>query len=299
MTGRAEDGGKSPSRAGEPGAGAWDTLGRLKGTAAADRWVSEAMARKAAPKGAAAKRTIALTLLVGLILAGGAAALRQYAQSRGTLLADAGPMPRHVALPDGSSVLLDKGARVRVRFAPRSRRIDLLDGHAYFTVAKDRTRPFTVDVPGVSVTAVGTAFDVRRDGQRAEVVLVEGRLRVQSKFSLDPPGAMGGGSRLVSGPEGWRISAADTSEQAAWAEGLQIFRRTGLARVAASLNANARIPVEVAPQLAERPISGVFRVGDTSGLTASIPAIYPDIAVESTERGYRLVMAAKKIGSSR
>ena len=78
-----------------------------------------------------------------------------------------------VQLDDGSTVRLDTGSEIRVRFDQGRRRVSLERGQALFTVAPDRSRPFVVEAGEASVTAIGTVFDVRREaGGPVKVVLV-------------------------------------------------------------------------------------------------------------------------------
>ena len=53
-------------------------------------------------------------------------------------------------------------------------------GQALFHVAKDSHRRFVVYAAGNSVTATGTKFDVRVDPDRFNVILLEGRVHVQT-----------------------------------------------------------------------------------------------------------------------
>ncbi len=89
---------------------------------------------------------------------------------------------RHAAeeltLPDGSTVALKPGSRVESAFTREERRVRLVAGDAHFAVAKDPTRPFIVEVGQVAVRAVGTAFTVSASAATVEVVVTEGRVRV-------------------------------------------------------------------------------------------------------------------------
>ncbi len=66
-----------------------------------------------------------------------------------------------VTLADGSRVILDANSTLDVAFAERQRAVRLLNGHAFFDVAHDPGRPFTVQAAGRVVTALGTQFDVK------------------------------------------------------------------------------------------------------------------------------------------
>ncbi|MDB2499499.1 FecR domain-containing protein [bacterium] len=85
---------------------------------------------------------------------------------------------RHV-LEDGSVVELNLGTQATVDFSKDRRLISLQSGEAYFTIAKDPQRPFTVMANGVSVQAVGTIFNVQIRDDSVGVLVTEGRVRVQ------------------------------------------------------------------------------------------------------------------------
>lgn len=83
-----------------------------------------------------------------------------------------------VVLPDGSVALLDSHSAIDFTRGDGVRRIDLLQGAAWFEVAHDAEHPFEVHAGDGVATAVGTAFGVRRDGDDAIVSVTEGRVRV-------------------------------------------------------------------------------------------------------------------------
>src|SRR5260370_1274200 len=66
------------------------------------------------------------------------------------------------------------------RLGDRRGGVRLTRGEAHLAVAKDSSRPFIVTAGGVSVRAVGTAFNVRRVEQRVEVFVTEGKVRIDS-----------------------------------------------------------------------------------------------------------------------
>ncbi|MGE5500486.1 MAG: FecR family protein, partial [Ignavibacteriales bacterium] len=92
-----------------------------------------------------------------------------------------------VTLPDGSVVTLNTDTVVRTR-ADHDRRLVYLDkGQAFFKVAHDKRHPFVVAAAGRTVTALGTAFDVRVDHGALRVVLVEGKVRVETPAAPAAP----------------------------------------------------------------------------------------------------------------
>ncbi|MEO6873358.1 MAG: FecR domain-containing protein, partial [Opitutaceae bacterium] len=115
-------------------------------------------------------------------------------------------------LPDGSRVELSSGSEVAEHFTVGERRIRLMRGEAHFEVAKNPLRPFIVEAGGVTVRAVGTAFDVRLDETAVHVLVTEGRVGVMAGTNparlptggqpLRPseiPAALGPGLILVAG----------------------------------------------------------------------------------------------------
>lgn len=88
-------------------------------------------------------------------------------------------MPERLTLPDGSTVESRRGTVLETAFSAQERRVYLRSGEAYFEVKKDATRPFIVAADKVAVQAVGTAFVVSATMAEVEVVVTEGRVRVE------------------------------------------------------------------------------------------------------------------------
>ena len=98
-------------------------------------------------------------------------------------------LPAPHVLSDGSRVELNRGAELTVEFSALERRVRLDRGEAHFFVEKDPQRPFVVNAAGLDVRAVGTAFNVRIDPAAVEVLVTEGRVRVDSAVPHDPAAA--------------------------------------------------------------------------------------------------------------
>lgn len=85
---------------------------------------------------------------------------------------------RSISLADGSKVTLNARSRLRVRFNAATRSVELLEGQAFFHVAKNPARPFIVLSDDTAVRAVGTQFDVNRNRRGTTVTVLEGRVAV-------------------------------------------------------------------------------------------------------------------------
>ena len=113
-----------------------------------------------------------------------------------------------VTLTDGSLVLLNSNSRVIIKsdFAKKGRRV-ILQGEAFFKVAKDPARPFVVESGNFSTTAIGTSFYVHaRNPQKEYVVdLLEGKVKLAARKSalMLEPGEQGA----------WKQSAPNFSKK--------------------------------------------------------------------------------------
>lgn len=88
-----------------------------------------------------------------------------------------------VVLEDGSELTLNTDSRAVIDYDEAVRNVTLARGQALFEVAENPDRPFVVAAGGRTVTALGTAFDVRLSDKRLEVTLIEGRVRVEDAQS--------------------------------------------------------------------------------------------------------------------
>lgn len=121
--------------------------------------------------------------------------------------------PRREVLPDGSVMQLRGDARMASDFSGRERSISLLQGTAYFEVAKDPHRPFVVKMGHVAVRAVGTALALELAANHDLSVLVtEGRVGVHVLSAADPSAALPLPDAIVSLEAGKAVSLP-TAEQ--------------------------------------------------------------------------------------
>jgi len=101
---------------------------------------------------------------------------------------EVGESLRRQVLPDGSTLDLAADAVVEVVYAADERRVRLVRGEVFFTVARDENRPFLVEASGVSVQALGTAFSVVLGEIDVSVLVTEGSVEVRDE---NPPAVAG------------------------------------------------------------------------------------------------------------
>ena len=85
-----------------------------------------------------------------------------------------------VHLSDGSDATLNTGSALKVSYTGNERRVQLLQGEAYFAVTKNPDRPFAVDSGESVVRVLGTRFTVRNDSDTQTVTVSEGRVEVSA-----------------------------------------------------------------------------------------------------------------------
>lgn len=81
-------------------------------------------------------------------------------------------------LEDGTSFYLLADSEVRVAYSETGRTIEFLKGEVHFSVAHDPNRPFVVESKVGRVTALGTVFSVKQDSETWEVLVTEGKVKV-------------------------------------------------------------------------------------------------------------------------
>lgn len=82
-------------------------------------------------------------------------------------------------LPDGSTAVLNKHASISYAGGMKGeQRKVTLKGEAFFKVVPDKTKPFIVTVNDITVTVVGTAFNVRNTGDETEIIVESGTVKV-------------------------------------------------------------------------------------------------------------------------
>jgi len=96
----------------------------------------------------------------------------------------------NVVLQDGTQVQLNSGSRLQYpkNFGLFSRKVKLT-GEAYFSVVKERTRPFEVDLNDIKVRVTGTHFNVEAysDDNKIRIALEEGSVNIADNKNHNYP----------------------------------------------------------------------------------------------------------------
>jgi transmembrane sensor len=160
-------------------------------------------------------------------------------------------------LDDGSVVRLAPSSRLRVSSGTQDRE-NWLDGHAFFAVAADKSRPFRVRTRAGIVEVLGTRFDLKVEGTELQLVVTEGRVALNAANER----------HLVVAGETGRVSAdgvvtvsrtVDAPELLHWTRNFLVFQDTPLHQVARELEARYGVRVLVPDSaLGERTVTAWF-----------------------------------------
>jgi transmembrane sensor len=196
-----------------------------------------------------------------------------------------------VVLPDGSVATLDTDSQLKVAYSKSERGVYLLRGQALFEVAKNKVRPFQVHAAGQLITAVGTTFNVRVRGDRVQVSMVEGVVRVRPTEPKAGAGApvqeltlRAGESLVADASQPSLIQPIDTSQIATWRGGLLVFEDEKLSDAVAEINRYTNKPIKLADaSLGQYRVTGVFKTNDTSHFAEAMSEVFPVEVVQDAE----------------
>jgi transmembrane sensor len=270
----------------------WDSVGRYATSpeVMALREQAIARARRASSRrwalpGAASWRSRKYAFAAAILLIAGVVGwqLSPYGYEPGIYRTGIGEQ-RTVELPDRSQIVLDARTRMKVRFSADARVVELLDGQAQFSVAKDAARPFKVMAGAQIIVAVGTVFNVEYIDSQVQVAMLEGRVAVlsgnpeTSRAQIDPKPSvveLSAGETLQVRADGTAAIApkADIEAANAWRQGKVIFHDEALSEAVHRLNRYSRQQVVVDdPDLARMKVSGVFDSGDAQAFAEAMQA---------------------------
>jgi transmembrane sensor len=203
-----------------------------------------------------------------------------------------------IPLADGSTATLGSNSRVRITLSRGERRVDLQQGEAFFAVAKDPARPFVVHAGHRRVTAVGTRFDVRRDGADLRVVVTRGLVRLETEASAgghrQPTTLLPAGSVALATDAGVMVrsgSVQQAREYLSWRDGFVSFHDTPLATAAAEFNRYNKRKILIGdPAVGAMRVGGNFRWSNTDAFVRLLQQGFP---IRAEQRGDTIVLHSR------
>jgi transmembrane sensor len=239
------------------------------------------------PAARASRVRIALTAAAAFLIVAGAATWFSLHYSAEQVFDTAVSEQRVETLSDGSRLDLAPDSRVGVRFTEGLREVRLDRGEAFFTVAHNSARPFIVHVNGLTVTAVGTAFDVRAGPSSTVVTVSEGRVSVGPANAPATTVLADVGQRVTfSGPaRRLSVAAVDPRMAESWRDGTLQYVGEPLEEVVNDVNRYSRRKIVVAPALLQSRFTGTVSTADVGDWLAALQQIFPVDVVDQGSKG--------------
>lgn len=176
-----------------------------------------------------------------------------------------------LVLADGSHIYLNAGSTLRypVQFLPGQSRDVFLDGEAFFEVAKDNDRSFTVVTDDMNTRVYGTKFNVTsyKNEGNTYTVLVEGSVGVYKQedgMVQKEPVKITPGQRAVFEKGNIAIEAVKTRKYTAWVHGELYFDNDRMDLIFKELERHYNITiVNTYKDLNTRRLTSSFKGTDT------------------------------------
>lgn len=199
---------------------------------------------------------------------------------------------REVVMSDGSRITLGGKSVIKTAFTSTQRLVELQEGEALFNVAHDATRPFTVVAGRGSIQAVGTAFNVLREGRRVVVTVSEGSVLVAPNetpggVSAARPDATGAvmwkAAALQSGQEmsyredgsATAVQASDVAAALSWRSGRLQYLQQPLSNVIADVNRYSKKHIDFDPDVGAFVYTGDVVPPKIEAWVENLPEIFP------------------------
>lgn len=185
-----------------------------------------------------------------------------------------------VVLADGSAIDVSGKSTLRATLTSGSRSITLENGEAFFRVAKDAHRPFTVHAGSTSITAIGTAFNVRRAGDRVVVAVAEGTVRIGAAGTADTTrtARLDAGEQAITENVGDVVQkvAIDVGSVASWRDGRLQYLNEPLISIAADVSRNTGRDIRVTdPSIAQLRITSTVLERNLDSWLQSLEEAFP------------------------
>ncbi|WP_214161488.1 FecR family protein [Litoribacter ruber] len=214
-----------------------------------------------------------------------------------TLIVPYGKKSR-LTLEDGTKVWVNSGSKLiyPVSFNDKERKL-FVEGEAFFEVAKDEKRPFTVQSKNMDLRVLGTAFNISSypDESTVSAVLVSGSVEIHTgkKAIFKGKGHMlKPNDRAVFGPATGevKIKPVDTEYYVAWKDGYIKLRNTNLKTISKRLEKFYNVKIElVDPSINEETFTGKLDLKQDLEEVLDILTATTSLKYSKNERRYLLM----------
>lgn len=184
-----------------------------------------------------------------------------------------------VTLPDQSTVVLNGNSTLR--YAPDwddgSFREIWIEGEGFFSVVHEKSdRKFVVHANQLIVEVLGTKFNVRARASVSEVMLTEGKVKLELPHRLDAEAIfLEPGEMLTMNEDGVSKRTVEKERITSWVENKLYFDRAPLREVAELLKDTYGLSVRFSsPEIAARELSGEISSATEEDILHAITEIF-------------------------
>jgi transmembrane sensor len=203
-----------------------------------------------------------------------------------------------IALDDGSKITLNTGTQLLVDINDTTRRVIMERGEAYYKIAKDKQRPFEIDLGERTVVVLGTEFNIKKSPDTFTLSVTEGLVSIHPKNKVisSPTELLEVNDKKVEDSSGnsYKVGAGtvvkfnynkrilsahhekEIEKRVSWKTGLMSFNNEPLHKVIAELNRYSSKKILIQDSgIMDLPVRGTVKINNINsalmGLENSLP----------------------------
>jgi len=190
-------------------------------------------------------------------------------------------------LPDASKVVLNSESSLEWNedFNDSERRVKL-EGEAFFDIAKNKEKPFIINVMGTETKVLGTSFNISAYSGTREVLVsvVTGKVAFESlddhKSVFLTPNQLG--RYDLDSKKLTVVNEVVATDDAAWQKGVLKFNQTPLADALVRLEKHYDLEFQLSPELEGEVMSATYNIRtlQEDGLIEILTLTYPDANIQ-------------------
>jgi|HubBroStandDraft_2_1064218.scaffolds.fasta_scaffold134588_2 transmembrane sensor len=183
-------------------------------------------------------RWMRIASVLGVVAISSVVAANYFMQHRSQLIQTPKGGQERLTLSDGSQIELNTDSAVLIDLHNSLRAVELVRGEAFFQIKHDTSRPFVVTAGTRRIVDLGTKFLVRMSPDSLNVILVEGKARLEGANTQRAAVLLPGDVAIATAyaTKITRKSVRELSESLAWQHGAVVFHNERLADAVAELN---------------------------------------------------------------
>lgn len=187
----------------------------------------------------------------------------------------------NIVLPDSSSIDLDIKSKMNIVYYNTKRTVELLEGKAFFAVAKDKEKPFLIKSNNNLIEVLGTKFEVINSNNTTKVNVFEGLVRINHiynsngdikairQLSKEDSFLLNNKGKVIS------FNKIDTNTIASWKNDIINFNKTTLKDASLIFERYANLEIQFDNyDLTQLKISGKFSTLHYESFFEAIKVIY-------------------------